>query len=188
MKNLIAALFLILLSLTSCSQGKSVASIDDDPYKDIKPLFNGDSLKEVYPLAFAGNIIQREEFEKAVVEQILTHVGQHIKSIEIQPWKVDEMMEINADSFYVSFKRLAPGAEITLLTKLSRETAATLAKYEWYEVIGIFTGFPPSPFLRPHIDSYEIELGVFELDSAKVQLYPKDKRAYWEKAINSDKE
>lgn len=168
-----------ILCLASCVQKAEI----QDPYENVPPLFNGDSLNKVYPLALRGNIIQREEFEKAMIRQIMQYKGRHMECLEISPWEVDKMMEINPDSFYVSFNRAIPGAVLTISTRLPREVAANLEKYEWYEVKGIFEGFPPSPRLIPHIDEYEIKLGVYEYDSTEVRVYPEEKRAYWEKYI-----
>lgn len=184
---IIATSFVLSLNLTSCTKNSSASIDEDDPYMNVTPLFNGDSLKEIYPLALEGNIIQQEDFENAMRTQILTHVGKHIECLEMQPWKVDKMMEFCPDSFYVSFERIIPGASITISTKLTRKDAALLDKYKWYEVTGIFTGFPPVERLQPRIYCHEIELGVYEFDRVNVKVYPEEKRNYWEKYIEDYK-
>lgn len=151
---------------------------EDDPYKDVRPLINGDSLLKEYPLAFEGNPIQEEAFLKAVKEQILSQRGRHIESLEIQPWKLGQMMECGQDSFFVSFNRAVEG-NMSLSTKLPRSTAEKLDKDTWYEVKGIFTGFPERESLQPHIQYNELDLGVLEIDRTEVKPFPKDKIDYW---------
>lgn len=168
-----------LLFLYSCSQSASVATTEDDPYKDVRPLINGDSLLKEYPLAFEGNPIQEEAFLKAATEQILSQRGRHIESLEIQPWKLGQMMECGPDSFFVSFNRVVEGNTTSLSTKLTKSTAEKLDKDTWYEVKGIFTGFPERESLQPHIQYNELDLGVLEIDNAVVNPFPKDKIGYW---------
>lgn len=167
-----------LLFLYSCSQSASVATTEDDPYKDVRPLINGDSLLKEYPLVFEGNPIQEEEFLNAVTKQILAQRGNHIESLEIQPWELGQMMECGSDSFFVSFNRAVEG-KVSLSTKLPRSTAEKLNKDTWYEVKGIFTGFPERESLQPHIQYNELDLGVLEIDNAVVNPFPKDKIGYW---------
>lgn len=181
---LISLLGLVSSSLISCTRNSNSSNLEGDPYEDVPPLFDGDSLLKVYPLALEGNIIQQEDFEKAMCEQILKYVGKHVECFEIQPWKVDEMLQHGADSFYVSFVRIIPRADITISTKLPRSVAANLDKNEWHEVTGTFIGFPPIRGLQPHIGSGEIQLGCYEFDCANVKVYPKEKRSYWEKCIS----
>lgn len=172
-------IFVLALFLTiSCSQSASVATTEDDPYKDVRPLINGDSLLKEYPLAFDGNLIQEEEFLNAVIKQILAKRGSHIESLEIQPWELGQMMECGSDSFFVSFNRAVEG-KVSLSTKLPRSTAEKLNKDTWYEVKGIFTGFPERESLQPHIQYNELDLGVLEIDNAVVNPFPKDKIGYW---------
>lgn len=175
-----------LLCLASCANNSTSQNIgqddsykEDDPYKDVPPLFDGDSLLAVYPLASQNNPIQVKEFDAAMLAQILKNVGTHVECLEIQPWKVDKIADgFSPDSFHVSFTPVAT-RNIKLSTRLPKATAENLDRFEWYEVKGIFTGFPPRKELQPHIHWEEIDLGVLEYDSTEVKIFPDDKRDYW---------
>lgn len=156
-----------------------------DIFENVEPLINGDSLNEVYPLALeCRNRIQKEKYEDAIYETIMRYDGRHIPSIEILPWKVDLISECDSDSFFVSFKRADydRSSRIKILTKLSQSEASDLDNGEWYEIKGLFAGFPPNqPLLRPIITGVrEIDFGVLLLDSAQIKIYPEEYRNYWE--------
>lgn len=150
---------------------------EEDPYEDVEPLINGDSLFQCYPYA-GTNPAHRIRMEKAMLTHITKQIGNRLPSIEIVPFTCEKVHPSTGDSARVLFVSYKYNVRVSAV--LPKEEAQKLSTDSFYRIGGTFTGFPDSKTQRPQVTGYrEIDLGVLEYENLTFTDFPESELDYF---------